>query len=144
MKRDPLVYGVIGVLLGGIIVWFMATSVVNNNMTGMMQMMGMRFTNQEQSSMMNKQNEGENFQNMMGMNSSMDDMMGSMRGKTGDEFDRAFISSMIIHHQGAIDMAKEAKISAKHDEIKKLAEDIISAQMREIDQMKMWQNAWEY
>ncbi|MBI4080932.1 MAG: DUF305 domain-containing protein [Candidatus Levybacteria bacterium] len=42
MKRDPLVYGIIGFLIGGVIVWFLATTAVNNNQYGMMQMMGLR------------------------------------------------------------------------------------------------------
>ncbi len=45
MKRDSLLTGVIGVLIGGLIVWFLATSAVNNNATGMMQMMGIRNQN---------------------------------------------------------------------------------------------------
>lgn len=40
MKRDPLLYGIIGALVGGAIVWFIATSAVNNNVPGVMQMMG--------------------------------------------------------------------------------------------------------
>lgn len=39
-------------------------------------------------------------------------------------------------------MAELAQKSAKHDEIKKLADDIISAQNREIIQMKGWHKDW--
>lgn len=101
----------------------------------MMNMMGMK----TQQSMMGKQNTG-----MMGMNSSMDDMMKSVEGKSGDEFDKNFISAMTIHHQGAIEMAKEAKANATHMELKKMADDIISAQTSEIEQMRMWQKDWKY
>lgn len=79
---------------------------------------------------------------MMGM--SMDDMAGMLEGKTGDAFDKAFIEGMIPHHQGAIDMARAALQSAKHDEIKRMARDIISAQQEEIDMMKQWQKDWGY
>ena len=79
----------------------------------------------------------------MGMGSSMDDMMGSLQGNTGDSFDQSFIEAMIVHHQGAIEMAKEAKINAKHSELKMMADDIISAQSQEIDQMKQWQEQWK-
>ena len=42
MERDPLVYGIVSFLIGGVIVWFLATTAVNNNQYGMMQMMGLR------------------------------------------------------------------------------------------------------
>jgi len=79
---------------------------------------------------------------MKGM--SMDDMASMLEGKTGDAFDKAFIEGMIPHHQGAIDKARAALQSAKHDEIKRMARDIISAQQSEIDMMKQWQKDWGY
>ncbi len=78
------------------------------------------------------------------MNMSMDGMADMLEGKTGDAFDQAFIKGMIPHHQGAIDMAIAARQSAKHDEIKRMADDIISAQQREIDMMKQWMSDWGY
>lgn len=78
------------------------------------------------------------------MDMSMDDMSGMLEGKTGDDFDKAFLEGMIPHHQGAIDMAKAAQTSAKHQEIKNMANQIISAQQREITQMERWQKAWSY
>jgi uncharacterized protein (DUF305 family) len=57
-------------------------------------------------------------------------------------FDKAFIDAMIPHHQSAIDMAKEAQTKATHQEIKDLAGRIVSAQQREIDQMKTWRSQW--
>jgi uncharacterized protein (DUF305 family) len=84
---------------------------------------------------------GSMMENMMenGMGMSM-----MLRGKTGDDFDRAFIQMMIPHHQDAINMANMALKDAKHDEMKNLARDIISAQQREIDMMKEWQRSWGY
>ncbi len=75
---------------------------------------------------------------------SMEDMMDELAGKTGDDFDRAFIEMMIPHHEGAIEMARAAQQSAGHQEIKDMAEDIISAQQSEIDMMRGWQRAWGY
>jgi uncharacterized protein (DUF305 family) len=75
---------------------------------------------------------------------AMVSMVNSLKGKTGDDFDQAFISDMIEHHQGAIDMAKLAQQNAKHDEVKKMADDIIAAQSKEIDLMQTWQNDWNY
>ena len=75
---------------------------------------------------------------------TMADMVNSLKGKIGDDFDKAFILGMIEHHQGAIDMANEAKKSAKHEEIKQMADEIISAQSKEIDMMRQWQKEWGY
>lgn len=48
--------------------------------------------------------------------------------------DRQFLKSMIPHHAAALLMVNGAKIS--DPEIKKLADDIISSQQKEIDFMK--------
>ncbi len=63
---------------------------------------------------------------------------------TGDEHDRFYIANMIAHHQGAVDMAKLAQTSAKHTELKSMANDIISTQTTEINNMLSWQKAWGY
>lgn len=75
---------------------------------------------------------------------SMNNMVKALEGKKGDAYDREFISQMIEHHQGAIDMAKLAETSAKHDEIKNLSADIITSQSKEIVDMKTWWQAWGY
>lgn len=54
---------------------------------------------------------------------------------TGETYDRNFIANMIAHHQGAVDMAKLAQKNAKHQELKDMADDIISAQEKEIADM---------
>jgi len=77
-----------------------------------------------------------------GMGGAMDDMMEGLQGKTGDAFDQAFLSGMIMHHQGAVQMAEAALQSAKHQEIKDMAKAIISAQTTEINQMQQWQKSW--
>lgn len=58
------------------------------------------------------------------------------------QVDQHFIIMMIPHHQGAIDMANLALIKAKHPELKKLSEAIISSQTQEIQQMKDWYKKW--
>jgi len=61
-----------------------------------------------------------------------------------DEYDRAFLANMIAHHEGAVAMAELATESAEHQAIKDMAENIISAQNREITDMKSWQRQWGY
>ena len=77
------------------------------------------------------------------MSMSMADMGKMLEGKSGDELDKAFLEGMIPHHQGAIDMAKYL-VNSKHPELKKMWEDIITAQQKEIAQMKQWLTEWGY
>ena len=130
MKKEAMVYGIIGLAIGAIIAGTTATLAVNNNNTSMMKIMGMHTSST--SDMMDNDD------------MSMSEMTGNLQGKTGGDFDKAFISGMIAHHQGAIDMAKLAQKNAKHDEVKKMADDIISAQSKEIDMMQTWQTEWGY
>lgn len=62
----------------------------------------------------------------------------------GEDYDRYFMANMIAHHEGAIDMAKLAQTKAKHTELKTMADEIISAQQVEMDNMLGWQKAWGY
>lgn len=73
---------------------------------------------------------------------TMDEMVQSLQGKSGDAFDKEFINGMIVHHQGAVEMAQLAIQNANHQEIKELAEAIIEAQEAEINQMHSWYQSW--
>jgi uncharacterized protein (DUF305 family) len=53
-------------------------------------------------------------------------------------FDKAFIVAMIPHHQSAIEMAQVAREKSESPQIKELAQNIVSAQQTEIEQMKQW------
>lgn len=75
---------------------------------------------------------------------NMSQMTDRLKNLEGDEFDKAFIIDMIAHHQAAVDMAKLADSRAKHQEIKDLSNDIISAQEKEITAMRQWQVDWDY
>ncbi len=57
---------------------------------------------------------------------------------TGDA-DKDFVAMMLPHHQGAVDMAKVELKHGKDPEIRKLAQDIVAAQEKEISFMKAWQ-----
>lgn len=66
--------------------------------------------------------------------------MGMMMNR--EEADSHFITMMIPHHQGAIDMANLALTKAKHPEIKTLAESIKKSQSQEIAEMNTWYKQW--
>ena len=57
-------------------------------------------------------------------------------------YDALFIDSMIIHHQGAIEMANQALKEATRPEIKAMAEAVIKAQEAENAQMQQWRQSW--
>lgn len=78
----------------------------------------------------------------MSMESMMSDMNASLAGKSGSAFDQAFLSEMIVHHQGAVDMAQMVLTNGQHQELKDFAQNIITAQSQEIEQMKKWQSEW--
>ncbi len=120
MQTKPLLYGLIGFFLGGLIVAIAANTFSKPNQDD---------TNTANTSMSSM---------------SMDDMTADLKDKTGDDFDKAFIASMIAHHEGAVEMAKLSAKNAKHNEIKTLSKNIISAQEKEISEMKQWQMDWGY
>ena len=207
-------YGLIGLVIGGGLVWIGATAAVNSNNTGMMQMMGIRGTNQKMmadsntidahfieqmiphhedaitmaklaqskaqrpevkalaNAIIDSQGKeitqmqawykswfgkdvsaGENVMGQHGMmgagnqNSMHMGMMGdntdSTRLEQASDFDTAFIEEMIPHHQMAVMMANMLKNSTNRPEMKKLSEDIISAQTKEINQMRSWYSEWK-
>jgi uncharacterized protein (DUF305 family) len=73
---------------------------------------------------------------------SMGMMMDPQELANREPFDRAFIDAMIPHHQSAIVMAQVALDKTDNPEIKELAENIISAQQKEIEQMQQWRREW--
>ena len=78
----------------------------------------------------------------MTMESTMQNMMTNLKGKTGAEFDKAFLSEMIMHHEGAVVMAQAVLTTSKRPELLQLAKNIISAQTTEINMMSGWQKVW--
>jgi uncharacterized protein (DUF305 family) len=65
-------------------------------------------------------------------------MMHDMHQTFTGNADIDFVVGMIPHHQGAIDMAKVQLKYGKDAETRKLAEQIIADQEKEIAQMKAW------
>jgi uncharacterized protein (DUF305 family) len=74
---------------------------------------------------------------MRQMNSDMEKMMHNMHapGYSGDP-DVDFLTMMIPHHQGAIDMGRLQLMYGKDPLVRKLAEEIIAGQRVEIEAMK--------
>ena len=70
---------------------------------------------------------------------SMTKMMSNMDVKSTGKPDNDFVLMMMPHHQGAIDMAKVELQYGKDPMLRKLAEDIVAAQDKEIAEMKAWQ-----
>ena len=70
---------------------------------------------------------------MPGMMSSED--MDKLEKASGAEFDKMFLEMMVQHHEGAIKMAKTEKANGEYGPAVKLADDVITAQTAEIEQM---------
>jgi uncharacterized protein (DUF305 family) len=212
-QRDPLLYGIIGALVGGVVIWYITISSINNNNVGMMSMMGVRngaqnaqtnanvldahFIEQmiphhkdaitmanlaqtkakreevkqlaqniidsqgkEIDQMKNWYKEwfgrevdsGADVHSMHGMTNSatqnnlhmgmMGDMSDTTRLENATDFDRAFVEDMIPHHQMAVMMATMLKNGTNRPEMRKLADDIIVAQTKEINEMRTWLKEW--
>ncbi|HEX8182591.1 MAG TPA: DUF305 domain-containing protein [Candidatus Saccharimonadales bacterium] len=114
MQTKPLLYGLIGFFIGGLLVSVAATT-------------------------FDRPPEQQNTSALHGSMSAS-----NLTTKSRDDFDAAFMSEMITHHEGAVEMAKMSAANAKHDEIKQLSKEIISAQQKEIRQLKQWQKDWGY
>lgn len=69
-------------------------------------------------------------------------MMTRDLGAVDAEFDRRFIRAMIPHHEGAVEMGKDALNKTQRAEIRQLSQAIVSAQEQEIEQMKQWEKSW--
>lgn len=59
-----------------------------------------------------------------------------------NDADTQFAQMMIVHHQGALEMAEFAGEKSQNPEVQALAEGIAGAQQPEIDTMTSWLEAW--
>ncbi|MFJ4005198.1 DUF305 domain-containing protein [Streptomyces sp. NPDC090023] len=74
---------------------------------------------------------------MAGMSGMMSaDDMTALEKSTGADFDQRFLTLMIAHHQGAVEMARTEKAKGRDGRATKMADDVIAAQSAEIKQMK--------
>jgi uncharacterized protein (DUF305 family) len=77
---------------------------------------------------------GEAGHSMAGMMS--DDDLKALDAAQGKEADRLFLTQMIAHHEGAVQMAKAEIADGQNSDAVKLAREIVTAQESEIKEMK--------
>ncbi len=124
-NNNILSIGILILILGLVLGYFLGTGKMNYPM-----MSGMTGANNH---MMDSGHE---------MGDTMDAMTAGLQGKSGKEFEKAFIDKMIVHHEGAIAMARMLLQKTQRPELVKLGNDIITAQTREIEMMKEWRQVW--
>jgi uncharacterized protein (DUF305 family) len=76
------------------------------------------------------------------MEEQVKQLSGELDDKTRNALDRAFAENMIVHHQGAIEMAGKVVDQTKRPEVKALAEEIITTQGAEVETMNGWLKKW--
>ncbi|WP_236942836.1 DUF305 domain-containing protein [Ewingella americana] len=70
-------------------------------------------------------------------NQAMDRMMSAMSITPSGDVDNDFVSMMVPHHQGAIEMAQAELRYGKNEQLKRLAQEIIVTQQQEIAAMRL-------
>lgn len=68
---------------------------------------------------------------------AMGRMMETMHVAPTGDIDRDFVTMMIPHHQGAIDMARALLRSSRNEAVRRLAQEIIITQQDEIRAMRL-------
>jgi uncharacterized protein (DUF305 family) len=64
------------------------------------------------------------------------DDMAKLKNESGQKFDRAFLTMMVGHHEGAVAMARTEESKGAHGPSKDLARDIKRSQTAEIAKMR--------
>jgi uncharacterized protein (DUF305 family) len=67
---------------------------------------------------------------------AMNNMMADMTIKPTGDVDRDFVAMMVPHHQGAVDMAKAELRYGHNEQLRRLAQEIVAYQQREIVVMR--------
>jgi uncharacterized protein (DUF305 family) len=77
---------------------------------------------------------GHDMSEMTGMMSVED--MDELGAKTDTEFDHMWLTMMVEHHEGAIEMATGIQNDGANPDVKTLASQIVTAQQAEVDEMR--------
>lgn len=151
-------YKIVTLILSGILIvtyaWHWEDVFNHKNKEGMsdMKMSGINMGNKKSShmmqmpdgSMMEMSNDSTKMGTRMNMSEGMGDMtmnemVSMMQGKTGKALEKEFLTGMIPHHKGAVEMAKLLlQDKTVNPEIRAFAENIIKAQDSEILVMNKW------
>lgn len=73
--------------------------------------------------------------------SSMNMDMSHMQNTSGHAFDMMFVDMMIPHHNGAIEMSRDAMQKAQRQELKDFAQETIAKQEKEIAELETWKKS---
>jgi len=73
---------------------------------------------------------------MNGMAGMTEEDMQALEDASGPEAGDLFLEQMIVHHQGAIEMAEDVLDDGEHPAVRELAENIIASQTAEIELMR--------
>jgi uncharacterized protein (DUF305 family) len=65
-----------------------------------------------------------------------EEQMAELLNSTGNDFDRLFLEGMILHHEGAIEMAQMI-VGSQNEEARLLADSIVGSQTIQIEQMRL-------
>ena len=129
-------------IIAGFIVTFILGVLVSTCMVRWHGYGANKYYRETDTAMMQKQQEIKMGHSMGSMEHQMMGMTDRMKGKTGDELDKIFLTDMIVHHQGAVDMAEALLKETKRPELQKMGKDIIEVQNKEIEQMESWLTTW--
>jgi len=77
---------------------------------------------------------GHDMSEMTGMMSAED--MDTLGATAGSEFDDMWLTMMVEHHEGAIEMATDIQAGGANPDVKALAGQIVTAQQAEVDEMR--------
>ncbi|MFO8039972.1 MAG: DUF305 domain-containing protein [Sodalinema sp.] len=77
-----------------------------------------------------------------GMNGQGMPMNGMYLGPNDEQFELRFLDAMILHHQGAVEMAEDSLEKSQREDIRQLSQEIIETQRDDIAQMQAWRSQW--
>lgn len=134
--KQVAVAALIGVI-GAVITWFVLGTVMHGRMES--KMMG------EKSGMHGQMSAAPTGQGMPAGGAMAPQGAGHGQGGMGrmgtvltGDADKDFAQEMIVHHEMAVEMAKDVLAKGKDPEIKQLAEEVIAAQTKEIEFLRAW------